>query len=70
MRKRKKQFTCVVLLKTLVKSDIKKQHKYKITIIEAFRKFWYMNPTEQEFADTINGLVLFPEILYIMNKRK
>ena len=65
-----KSSTSIILLKDLANSDIKKQRKYKISIITAFREFWGMNPTEEQFAEVIDGLVLFPEILYIMNKRK
>jgi hypothetical protein len=50
------------------KSDGLTQHKFKNEIIEAFRVFWNSNPTEKEFAKYIGGLVIFPELSYIMVK--
>lgn len=39
----------------------------KQKIIEAFRSFWFSNPSEPEFAVVCGEkLIFFPEMLYIM----
>lgn len=38
-------------------------------IIEAFRKFWDSEPDEEWFGAVMGGIVLSPEILYIMARR-
>ena len=40
------------------------ENRYRL--IEAFRIFWASRPTEREYAAHTNGMVVTPEILYIM----
>jgi hypothetical protein len=37
-------------------------------IISSFKLFWDSNPSEQEFALNMDGVVLFPEMIYYMIK--
>ena len=48
---------------------IARQQEERATIIEAFRAFWRGNPAEAVFAQHTSGLVLTPEMLYIMMHR-
>lgn len=57
------------LSKFLVMS-VAEQGEYKEEIITKFKKFWDTNPTEEEFHKNINGLVLFPKMLYYMIKKR
>jgi hypothetical protein len=52
------------------KADRTIQHMYKDEILEAFRVFWSYDPSEKEFGEHIHGLVIFPEITYIMVKER
>jgi hypothetical protein len=54
------------ILEKARKEDIDTQTGHKAEIVEAFREFWHTHPIEQDFAKLISGLVLFPEIAYIM----
>jgi len=58
-------------LKYMNKLSVEEQTIQKEGIIEYFREFWATNPTEEEFSEIMSGLVIFPEISYIMvsNKR-
>lgn len=47
---------------------IEEQTLHREEIIEAFRTLWNSNPSEKEFSDHLSGIVLFPEITYIMIK--
>ena len=42
------------------------QQAHRDEIIAAFRALWRSAPTEPEFAAATAGLVVFPEMLYIM----
>ena len=42
------------------------QIEHRNEIIAAFRALWRSAPTEPEFAAATLGLVVFPEMLYIM----
>jgi len=56
-------------LKTYSKYSIKAQQIIKKKIIKIFKEFWTENPTEEQFADALSGLVIFPEITYHMVKK-
>lgn len=56
-------------LKKYQNKSIDIQIQGKTEIIEAFRDFWKSNPTEKDFYKYTNGLVLFPEMIYIMVKK-
>lgn len=42
------------------------QRLMKDDLIHAFRIFWASSPSEEEFADYMEGVVLFPAMLYIL----
>jgi len=42
------------------------QLAHKSEIVELFRDFWKKLPSEEIFGEVISGLIIFPEILYIM----
>ena len=42
------------------------QYEQKSEIIQWFREFWATSPTEEEFAKATLGMVVFPEIFYIL----
>ena len=46
-----------------------KQQANKKKIIAAFKEMWNTNPTEKVFADYTSGLVIFPEMIYVMVSR-
>jgi len=45
---------------------VEEQIENKEIIIEAFREMWKTKPTEQQFAEYTEGLVIFPECIYMM----
>jgi hypothetical protein len=49
--------------------EINIQNANKEKILQAFKTFWESNPTEDEFDEYTNGLVLTPKILYNMIKK-
>jgi hypothetical protein len=56
-------------LTTYAKMSVEEQQLCQREIVEQFAKFWKKNPTKEEFARNVNGLVLFPEMLYELVKK-
>jgi len=57
-----------LLLKEQADKSVSEQQSNREIIIDQFREFWKLNPTIAEFKDATQGLVLFPELIYIMTK--
>lgn len=56
------------LLTCACKWTVVEQQSKRESIILAFSKFWRSNPTMREFAAYTSGLVLSPEMLWLMVK--
>jgi hypothetical protein len=57
-------------LQVFSKMSVSSQILKKDTILLNFKFFWDFNPNEETFAKATKGLVLFPEIIYYMVKKK
>lgn len=55
------------ILQVAQKQSMENQRGHAKEIIEAFRAFWKTKPSEKEFTKLTEGLVIFPEIVYIMS---
>lgn len=47
--------------------NIVEQEEHKDEIIKLFKDFWYTMPSEELFANCVDTLIMFPEILYVMS---
>ncbi len=55
-------------LKELGKMSGAAQALHRKDIVAAFDTYWHGNPSRADFADTMTGMVIFSELLYIMVK--
>lgn len=46
--------------------EIWEQEEHKGEIVDLFKDFWLAMPSESIFSNCTQGLVMFPEILYVM----
>ena len=58
--------TTIVRLRHCSRMPESYQLAHKSEIVELFRDFWKKLPSEEIFGEVISGLIIFPEILYIM----
>ena len=57
-----------VALREFASLSIPEQKARRTEIIEAFELFWRSNPKKAQFGGVCSGLVLAPEMLWIMVK--
>jgi len=62
--------TLIAYIGPYKKLNISQQTASKEIILKLFKEFWKQNPSEKEFADFASGLVVFPEMIYFMIKRR
>ena len=55
-------------LRELAKLSVPEQRERRAEIIEVFDLFWRSNPKKAQFGEVCSGLVLAPEMLWIMVK--
>jgi len=55
-------------LKKMQKLSVSEQLNCCSEINNAFRLFWRSRPNIEEFSDYVNGLLLTPEIIFMMVK--
>ena len=55
----------IKVLQEMSQLDLKEQRKEKNKIEKAFRVFLYSNPTEDEFSETMNKVILTARMLYM-----
>jgi hypothetical protein len=48
------------------KELLHEQLAHKAEIVEAFREMWHSSLTEKEFGEIVDGLIVAPEMFYIM----
>ena len=55
-------------LRELAKLSVPEQQSRRTEIIETFDIFWASNPRRSKFGEVCSGLVLVPELLWMMVK--
>ena len=49
---------------------IQEQRLEKAQTIDSFKVFWFSDPSELEFSEHCDGIVLHPEMLYVMTTHR